>query len=345
MSIVPSTGILRKLYENARTQDIEYSSSAFWQAYLQTQFYPGNNHAVVCEYAPGEESRRRIDITVLQYDSSNHTITRLILIEAKRPGGTAAEVERQARRGARIAMENEHLSGLYAITTIGTAFRTWVTDHQSPELSPLHGERPRGERAAYTDADSAEAFTLEADIQFIKGEDTPLRVAPTVPSQGHLLHQLTSSPSISGYATTSQQAITASVTPTYMHTTTPEQGHSMEPNPPDEDMDLDAAAGPSTSGASEVEQAVDQASDQSMGEQSSARMEYQDSAPGGDTKWIEVTLRRKTHMTRKDEILFTNAKSKTVNTTAEEWQKMKYDGKTVYVYQAKHHVYWSPKLP
>lgn len=79
------------------------------------------------------------------------------------------------------------------------------------------------------------------------------------------------------------------------------------------------AAGPSTSGASEVEQAVDQVSDQSMGEQSSARIEYQDSAPGGDTKWIQVTLRKKTHMTRKDEILFTNAKSKAVNTTAEEW--------------------------
>jgi len=46
-------------------------------------------------------------------------------------------------------------------------------------------------------------------------------------------------------------------------------------------MDLDAVAGPSASGTSKIEQAVDRASDQSIGEQTSAEMEYQDSAPGG----------------------------------------------------------------
>ncbi|KAI1152483.1 hypothetical protein F4825DRAFT_475944 [Nemania diffusa] len=348
--IVPYGGILRKLYENAQRRDIEYTSSAFWQAFLQSHFYPASNYAVVCEYAPGDHSRSRIDITVLRYRDTEHEVIRLILVEAKRPGGSPKDVETQALRGCRTVMENENLMGLYAITTIGTTYRTWSASQWRKGLSPLHGEAPLGTKDGYIDADTAEAQSLLADIEYIKTEPTPLRVAPTVPSQANLLPPGVLLPSMPGYATTSQQP--AMPTFTYTQTADYEQPatdyEEMEPNSPGEGMDLDEAAGPSTSG----KQAAYPVSDQTMGEQPSSQMEGQGSigegqgsVGGSNFNWTKVTLQRKTHFSREAEFIFTNGKGHRVSTSRDQWRKTRYEGERVYVYDGKHHVYYSTERP
>lgn len=96
MSIVPTTGITRKFYEEAVSYQIEYTSSAFWQIWLQRAFNELDTYGLVCEYST-DGSRKRTDTAIRRYDSHHHTLSSLTWHEAKRPGVNPKEVEKQAQ--------------------------------------------------------------------------------------------------------------------------------------------------------------------------------------------------------------------------------------------------------
>lgn len=81
---IVTDGIVRKSYDGALSNQIEYTSSAFWQVLLQHLFPELQTYAAVCEYSP-DESRRRCDITVLMHDGNHNTLSSLIWQECKRP--------------------------------------------------------------------------------------------------------------------------------------------------------------------------------------------------------------------------------------------------------------------
>lgn len=58
-----------------------------------------------------------------------------------------------------------------------------------------------------------------------------------------------------------------------------------------------------------------------------------------DPNFIIVTVRVVPHMTKKDEIVFTNARHTETRTERSQWDKIKYNGRTAWQYQAKRHTY------
>lgn len=135
-SIVPQRGIVRKLYENANNDDIEYKSSAFWQGLLQMYYRVEEDYLPLCEQSP-DGGRSRVDITIVRYDAEYHEIVICKVVEAKRIGGNspkAAEVDVLA--SAMKVLEYTDTQFLYAMSTWGTKFRLWLVDKSDGKLHP-----------------------------------------------------------------------------------------------------------------------------------------------------------------------------------------------------------------
>lgn len=179
MSISLADCVLSKLYRDTE-HNIEHKSSAFWQVYLQRASYNNSNFIVITE-SPPDDSLRRVDIFVKRYDEGHDTLNALILIECKRPRGSAKDVEYQVAEAARRCMETHNLSSMYAITTIGVRFRVWkITDDLV--LRPFFGRDTLASKKEYIYTESEEGYFLVWVVEHIK-ENFPLAKAPTVPSQ------------------------------------------------------------------------------------------------------------------------------------------------------------------
>ncbi|CRK04716.1 hypothetical protein BN1723_017137, partial [Verticillium longisporum] len=179
MSIVTS-GILCYLYDESQT-DIEYKSSEFWQHYLKQEFADTRTYAVTCEVSP-DGSRRRVDMVVKRYDMNHHTMSALLWVECKRPGGSVREVEEQALDAAKRCVDMDDLLFIYTMTTVGVSFRVWFYEKTANELRAFHGQSSFADRSQYIDADSEDAWVLPLCLEMVKTE-APLRDAPTLPSQ------------------------------------------------------------------------------------------------------------------------------------------------------------------
>src|SRR6266699_1147516 len=305
MSVVPSYGFLRKLFDEA-VDNIEYKSSAFWQVYLQEAFSDDSNYRVLCEQSPDGSSRRRVDIMVNKYDSNQNTITTLLYVECKRPGGSLKQVEEQVHDAAKMAISMYGLIATYAMTTVGVCFRTWVIRGKDLVLDPLHGEKTQGDRSQYISADSENASVLTETIRLVK-TDPPLRDAPIVPSQtSGDMPMVGSDVAVAGeplgYGNPAYDAGEWS------------QGGGAEgwQYPPEEEEstwygDSLAEAGPS--------QPAETIEDEGgVGGQSDVRVE------------MVKKLNKVPHMTRANEFVFTNKKGHKHTTTKDDWQKAKFQG-------------------
>ncbi|EEU37250.1 uncharacterized protein NECHADRAFT_78337 [Fusarium vanettenii 77-13-4] len=175
-SIVPVDGPVRYLYELANSTNYEHKSVKFWSLWLQYVGFPEHDWLVTTEQPPdGSESLRRVDIVIDKYNPNENTLSSVVWVEAKKPGGDYNTVYRQALDAAQRAISYEGLYRVYAVTTVGTAFCMWYLQDGKPDLTPLN-------RARYIDADSEESYVMAEGIATIKS-NPPLRVAPTIPSQ------------------------------------------------------------------------------------------------------------------------------------------------------------------
>lgn len=290
MSAVPSTGIVRKYYEEAE-EDIEYRSSAFWQVWLKREFAKNTDeldlYAVTSESSP-DGSRRRVDQVVKRYDPSHHTLSALIWNECKRPSGSAKEAEQQALDAARRCIQKENLLWIYALATVGVTFRVWQVWKNKPELKPLNPNVN-----AYVSVDSDFGWVLKEAIQQIKSE-YPLGDAPVVPSQTYLLEyaaeegQSSMQNTQQWYADEEQQ-----IAPATLAQSSFSPVGTFEPPMPPSVGDLG----------------------QQEGQSSIHEAYYGDEAPGSDAvvnagarsveTWFGVKLTRVRHMTTRDEYVFT----------------------------------------
>ncbi|EPE28251.1 hypothetical protein GLAREA_09371 [Glarea lozoyensis ATCC 20868] len=165
MSIVPQTGLLRKLYQVA-VEDIEHNSSAFWQAYLQRAFNETDTYSVTTDPFPWSP---KADILVTRYDDrDDSTLTNVILAECHRPAESLHDVEKRALDVALGFIEAEDLAWIYVVTTIRVSFRVWVLYACSDVLDPMDRLEGRGDRELYEDADSKDASVLTKAVGMIK---------------------------------------------------------------------------------------------------------------------------------------------------------------------------------
>ncbi|KAI5455732.1 hypothetical protein BGZ63DRAFT_324521, partial [Mariannaea sp. PMI_226] len=171
---------LRKLYNEARSNDYEYKTSQFWQVYFQEQFTDSEFY-VVCEHPP-DETMRRVDIVIRRYDEQEDTLATFCYFELKGRSSEIKIAEMQAIDAAMRAIATDNLNGVYVGTMFQTKFRTWYVEAGINSLQPLHGDSTIADKSQYIDADSEEAKEMTQLVDMVKGSP-PFRQAPVIPSQ------------------------------------------------------------------------------------------------------------------------------------------------------------------
>lgn len=173
---MPADGPVRYLYGLANRTGYEHKSVKFWSLWLQYEGFPERDWLVTTEQPPdGSESLRRVDIVIELYNPSEDTLSSVLWLEAKKPGGDYKTVYLQGLDAGQRAIAHDGLPGVYVVTTVGTAFCMWYLEAKGLELIPLNGP-------GYIDAGSEESHVMMEGIVTIKSSP-PFRVAPTIPSQ------------------------------------------------------------------------------------------------------------------------------------------------------------------
>ncbi|KAI9742868.1 MAG: hypothetical protein M1818_003597 [Claussenomyces sp. TS43310] len=166
MSIVPPTGILRLVWEQA-VYEGEDKSEAFWQVFLHFAFGELDEYAVTSE-PPPEPLPWRLDTVVRRYNADFDIVSILVRVECPQPDRNLGEVEKQALDAANMYMDLYHLSHAYVVTTRELTFRTWIVREGDHTLRPLYGMAVRGDESQYIAVNSPDAYRLTDAIQIMK---------------------------------------------------------------------------------------------------------------------------------------------------------------------------------
>lgn len=297
MSLVPpGLCFLRKLYNDAQGHDIEYTSSAFWQAILQQYFKLEEDYISVAEYSP-DESRSRTDITVLRYHSDHDTIEILKLVEAKRPGTAPKEAETDAYKKSCLALDKYEIDFIYAMTTWGTKFRLWRVSNRTRLLEAFdNGAHELNRKADYIDADSIEAGCLVELVWAIKS-----------PPAASTLYDFTGSSSIYGGAS-------AQLAP-------PPEGTMADAQMTGSEDPVRYSSGAGAYVQQQGQRTVSGGRESLLGQASGSGIHVepaaQTSTPDEDVKIVEITHRK--HNFSHDEFIFKRGK-KFQSTEAADWE-------------------------
>lgn len=311
-SIVPVDGPVRYLYNLANRTGYEHKSVKFWSLWLQYKGFREENWLVTTEQPPdGSESLRRVDIVIERYDPSEDTLSSVVWVEAKKPGGDYNTVYRQALDAAQRAIAYEGLYGVYAITTVGTAFCMWFLRDGDLELSPM-------DTAEYIDADSERSHVMTTGIDMIKGS-IPLRVPPTIPSQ---LLPAPDDPEISGHGVLVGADVVSD----------PQTWGGQDDNQQRAGDEHGQSYGRLQPGEGYAQQEPDPGP--SAG---SSR------APTATTKYHKVHVVKKGLLG--NDYCFQDHRGKERKTKKSDWTKGKYKGQRVWFYKGGHNEYYTKELP
>lgn len=309
--IVPQDGIIRKLYDEARLNDIEYIASAFWQSIFQSAFNTQDDFISVCEYSPDGE-RSRVDQAVLRYDANQRTLAITTVHEAKREGSNVKAGEDQALNAAKRVIDKHGLQKVYAVTTWGVKFRMWVVDRKQLVLLPLDNMRDvRNDRTQYIDADSYAARCFNSNVKSMKQE--------SLFGQVHVSQSQAAAYSDynlqGGYTYASQPMQNMGYSyPVATTSAVPTRGQQME-------LDQEDLYSAQDDEAADIP----------------AHAVSQD---------VEVEVKRISHTFKKDELVFDkNGRKK--SSVEEDWRRGKRNGRTVWVFfdkDGKRTKYWTRRL-
>lgn len=316
-----------KLFERAQ-HDIEYKASAAVQAVLYARF--PRPWQLLCEQAP-DDSRRRADMSVIRLSENQETLEPVMYVEVKRRGGSLREVEIQGKDAGARAIADGPLTGIYIMTIWGLKFRVWFMSCHDSALQPLFGSHKEASKEEYTDLTSYQgALELQSSISMIQG-DTPLRVAPMVPSQPWVDW---------GQSQPNWDQPQIPTHGTYVQ-------YPVEPDPGSSSAGVDA-----TSTSKHVPIETYGTTDELGSEESDVEDDIEPSGGKGKGKEKkkekerrEVKVKRVSGLKTKYE--FTDAKGKTITTTKGDWVEKKSDGgRPIFEYRGKRHIYryWCKSL-
>lgn len=171
---------LNLLHDNAQGTK-QADSTSFWQNFLMI-YFPGAEQFLYYWGTHPDESLRKADGVIKKYSTSQHTALLIIYIESKRDDVNMKVVEQQAVIAMSLAIEQHRLSGIYALTTIGSKFRFWFMRARDTTLIPLHGYAV-GNKWEYIEIRTEAGIKeFEASVNLIKSE-TPVMEPTTLPSQ------------------------------------------------------------------------------------------------------------------------------------------------------------------
>ncbi|KAF0635728.1 hypothetical protein FPSE5266_02200 [Fusarium pseudograminearum] len=147
--------------------DIEYKYSAAWQRVLGQEFK--DQWQVVCEQAPHDDDRSRMDFKLDYFDQSEGTISPVVFVELKRPGGAFNVLENQALAVANSAINEYKMNGIYVFTLWGFNFRAWYdtsTAHASNTAPWVPGQQAHDPEAMHIDENpEEEEEDSEAEVE------------------------------------------------------------------------------------------------------------------------------------------------------------------------------------
>lgn len=287
--------------QQAEGHDIEYKSSAFWQLLLQHEFPLSYNYAVLCEQAPDrQDSRKRVDISVVRYDAEHHTFSPSFLLEGKRTGQGKSEIrplEKQALARAKEAIATQNLMSIYVITTWGVRFRAWIVIAKDLALEPMHGGYETiGTLHDYIHVASEDSRELARVFDIIKTK-VPLRQPAVVPSQAE--------PSTAPWPMRTEQGPTAA-----------------EPGPSNYPMNYSSQI---------MQNATESVDDYDYVAGSSAPMQK-------DSMEVKVTV--VSHTWSKDEWVFTNVRGHRKAVVGDSWKRVRVDGRLAWEYEGTRCTYY-----
>ena len=248
-------------------------------------------------------------MVVKKYDLDHHTFTALLWIECKRPTGSVQEVETQALDAALRCIAADNLLWIYAITTVGVSFRTWLVENGTTVLQPLHGTTVQADRRQYIGADTDGAYELTKTINLVRTQ-TPLRQAPVVPSQS--VEDYPMNPYVVEHS--EQRASSSSY--------------------------WGAQPGPSSSYAG----AQPEVSSSDGGAQPEPLSSYGEAQPGPSSSYVEVSVTRISHTFRADEYLFTDSRNHRKSTIKDDWEQIQYNGEWVWAFHGRRTTYIARRM-
>lgn len=171
MSIV-NTPILKVLWKRANANP-EAKTTAFWEAYINSEFPIKDNYAVASQQPPNDApgNLRRVDLTVDKLINES-LLHRLFIFEAKKSSASQSEIDDLEIQGFEACVqhlrytEREHM---YAMTVIGTSARLWIAHIGEGYLTPWI---PKGitlsYKAEYIPAHSNDGYRIAEGFKYIR---------------------------------------------------------------------------------------------------------------------------------------------------------------------------------
>lgn len=309
--------VLLALYRRAHSYDIEFTASGFWQGKLLSAFELKDGYAVLCEQAPDDSDRSRIDQIVYRL-TSNGLLAQLCMVEGKRRGSGSKhikEAENQARLGALKNLEKTGNDVVYAMTYWLTHFRVWMVT-SAGRLEPMDGgtDAP-GDRSSYLDISIPEhSAAFDYFVETIKGsgQEGPQSAAEQAPElPGEQQHYAMAGPSHNEMATDEQSGgFVGPVVEEYAE----EYEEYAEENAEEY---ADEGAGGSSTGASRPK------------------------------PWVLVKVTLERHLLSSDLWVFRakGKEGKEHKVPKDDWKQSEYDNKKVWVYRGKKTTYYTLHKP
>lgn len=379
MSII-TTRTLQRLWEDAQHYP-EWATTRLWEHIFNRIAFPGDPWLVSSQQpptlAPGD--LRRVDLVVEQADPAQGSTATRLFMEAKRASAAPSDivtVEVQAYTAAcASALQSNPNDPIWVMTCVGSAARLWIFDWDQAFLVPYFPATHAEAKSEYIEI-SKRGTELLKHLSFIKKHPRPPKhlvgkasprpsaelpadwpddevmlrdaqhqqvdydpVDPMIGGAGDV--EMTDDPyHDGGYGSTLPSTYPAPTpfTGGYDY----EEGHSTSlwPQTTSVDGTLSPEGMPGPEG--------------NLLEPGPTSTSFPDGStvtgnPGTTTtqaeKWSRVELRKKRHLSRPTEYLFTTDKSHEKSTDADEWREAKHKGKKAWYYLHKGVKYYTREKP
>ncbi|KIH92479.1 hypothetical protein SPBR_03028 [Sporothrix brasiliensis 5110] len=339
MSIITTPALL-SLWTDAQRHP-EWATTRFWEYFLNCIVFNQDEWAASSQQPPSHVPgvSRRVDSVVEHIDLATGISSTVLFVEMKRAAASQTELtgcEHQAfTAGCEFSIDT-NLSRVWAMTCIGSQARLWIVgknrDYLIPYFLITHG---KAERAEYVEVSGTGGIQLLHCLNYIKSYSYP-------PSDvvEQLLASSSSDDSSYPMDDSSNEPESPEVSaPTPAHTVDPftlhggdttitgDNGDETTPyqylDPITQDWSGVVGDTPVTTGVAGIE----------------AEAEAEEQA------WVKVSLRKISHITRRDEFTFPAVDGKVRSTDRGDWDKVIYKNKNAWFIRYRGTYYYTRNQP
>ncbi|KAJ4321820.1 hypothetical protein N0V84_005115 [Fusarium piperis] len=354
MSII-TTKTLERLWNDAQRYP-EWATTRLWEHIFNRIAFPSGPWLVSSQqpptHTPGD--LRRVDLVVENVDTSQGNTMTLLFMEAKRASASPSDiitVETQAYTAAcAYAVDLGSIEPIWTMTCVGSTFRLWIFDWGQEFLIPFFPETHGEAKSDYIEI-SKRGTELLQHLNFIRrhpkpppdliGESSPRPLNAVLPSHWHNNEVLL------------RDAQHQNVGHHQLIPTIDNSGQAEMIGTAYEEGGYDPAL-PSTytnPGATTSIYSYDQG-EENVHETGPINTPFPEGSTGtrnpnatSAEKWSRAELRKKRHLTKPTEYLFTTDKGHEKLTDAGDWKEARHKGKQAWYYLHKGTKYYTREKP